>query len=75
MMKAGILGTSLLVVGVAAVVGGTWDMFTRPLLFGVNLLQVGGVLTAALGVAILFGFDPIGLESTVAEEEVVALPM
>jgi hypothetical protein len=61
--KVIIVGTSLLVVGSAAVMGGTFSWFTTPLpMIGFNALQVGGVIVALVGVGTLAGWDPMGLK-------------
>ena len=70
MMKA-ILGGSLVVVGLMAAVGGTSGFFTTPLVAGISLLQVGGVLVTLLGVAVLVGIDPLSLKSDVSGASVV----
>ena len=70
MMKA-LLGGSLVVVGLMAAVGGTSGFFTTPLVAGISLLQVGGVLVTLLGVAVLVGIDPLSLKSDVSGASVV----
>ncbi len=70
MMKL-ILGGSLVIVGLLAAVGGTSGFFTQPLVAGVSLLQVGGVFVTLLGVAVLVGFDPLGLKSDVTGASVI----
>lgn len=49
--KVIIVGTSLLIVGMAATLGGTFGWATAPLpVVGVNALQVAGVVVALVGV-------------------------
>jgi hypothetical protein len=64
-MMKWLVGGSLVVVGLGVVVGGTWDVFTKPIVFGVNALQIAGVVTALLGVATLVGYDPMRLKRVV----------
>jgi hypothetical protein len=70
MMKM-ILGGSLVLVGLMAAVGGTSGLFTRPLVAGISLLQVGGALVTLLGVAVLVGIDPLSLKSDVSGASVI----
>ncbi len=71
MMMKVVVGGSLVVVGLAALVGGSMGIFTQPLVMGVNLMQIGGALVTLLGVAVFFGFDPLGLKGDVAGASVV----
>ncbi len=64
-MMKWLVGGSLMVVGLGVVVGGTWDIFTQPIMFGVNALQLAGVVTALLGVATIVGYDPLRLKRVV----------
>lgn len=66
-----VVGGSLVVVGLAALVGGSFAIFTNPLVAGVNLMQIGGALVALLGVAVILGVDPLGLKGDVAGASVV----
>jgi len=70
MMKM-IVGGSSVIVGLMAAVGGTAGIFTTPLVGGITLLQVGGALVTLLGVAVLVGFDPLGLKKDVQGASVV----
>ena len=70
MMKM-ILGGSLVLVGLMAAVGGTSGLFTRPLVAGISLLQVGGALVTLLGVAVLVGIDPLSLKNDVSGASVI----
>ena len=70
MMKM-IVGGSLVIVGLLAAVGGTASLFTTPLVANISLLQVGGALVTLLGVAVLVGFDPLGLKKDVSGASVV----
>ena len=70
MMKM-ILGGSLVLVGLMAAVGGTSGLFTRPLVAGISLLQVGGALVTLRGVAVLVGIDPLSLKSDVSGASVI----
>jgi hypothetical protein len=71
MMMKIIMGGSLVVVGLLAAVGGTSGIFTTPLVGGISLLQVGGALVTLLGVAVLVGFDPVGLKTDVSGASVL----
>lgn len=63
--KTIIVGTSLMVAGGLAALGGTMEIFTRPLPFiGVNFMQVGGAVVMLLGVATFTNLDPLGLRRT-----------
>ena len=63
--KTIIVGTSLLVAGGLAALGGTYEIFTRPLpIVGVNFMQIGGAVTVLLGVATFTRFDPLKLRQT-----------
>ena len=65
--KVVIVGTSWLVVGAFAALGGTLEAFTVPLpIVGMNALQVGGVVVALVGVGTLVGFDPLRLKQAAA---------
>ena len=67
------IGGSLVVVGIVTAVGGNWlgdiinrVLFSLPLGIGdVTLLRIFGTITLLLGVAILTGFDPIGVEADI----------
>lgn len=71
MMMKILVGGSLVVVGLGALVGGTFEIFTNPLIGGINMMQVGGALVTLLGVAVVLGFDPLGLKGDVAGASVV----
>lgn len=63
--KTIIVGTSLLVAGGLASMGGTYEIFTRSLpVIGVNTLQLGGAITMLVGVATFTRFDPLRLRQT-----------
>ena len=63
-----IVGTSLLVVGMAATLGGTFGWATTPLpIVGVNALQVAGVVVGLVGVGTLAGFDPMGFRQAAGQ--------
>ena len=64
-MMKWLVGGSLVVVGLGVVVGGTWDIFTKPIVFGVNALQVAGVVTWPRNAATLVGYDPMRLKRVV----------
>ena len=65
--KVIIVGTSLLVVGAFAALGGTLEAFTMPLpVIGVNALQIGGAVVAMVGIGTLVGFDPLRLKQAAA---------
>ena len=65
--KVIIVGTSLLVVGAFAALGGTLEAFTMPLpVIGVNALQLGGAVIAMVGIGTLVGFDPLRLKQAAA---------
>jgi hypothetical protein len=66
-----VLGGSLVVVGLLAAVGGTSGLFTKPLMGGISLLQVGGAVVTLLGVAVLVGIDPLNLKSDVSGASVI----
>ena len=66
-----VLGGSLVVVGLMAAVGGTSGLFTRPIVGGVSILQVGGALVTLLGVAVLVGIDPLSLKNDVSGASVI----
>jgi hypothetical protein len=66
-----VLGGSLVVVGLLAAVGGTSGLFTKPLMGGISLLQVGGAVVTLLGVAVLVGIDPLSLKSDVSGASVI----
>ena len=61
-----VLGGSLVIVGLLAAVGGTSGIFTKPLIGGISMLQVGGAVVTLLGVAVLIGIDPLNLKSDVS---------
>lgn len=63
--KTIIVGTSLMVAGGLAAMGGTMEIFTRPLpLVGMNFMQIGGAVVMLLGVATFTNIDPLGLRRT-----------
>lgn len=63
--KTIIVGTSLLVAGGLATMGGTYEIFTRSIPYiGVNALQLGGAVTMLVGVATFTRFDPLRLRMT-----------
>jgi hypothetical protein len=63
--KTIIVGTSLMVAGGLAALGGTMEIFTRPLpLVGMNFMQIGGAVVMLLGVATFTNIDPLGLRRT-----------
>jgi hypothetical protein len=65
--KVIVVGTSLLVVGAFAALGGTLTAFTTPLpLVKMNALQLGGIVVALVGVGTLVGIDPLGLKDAAA---------
>ena len=65
--KVIIVGTSLLVVGAFAALGGTLEAFTMPLpVIGVNALQLGCAVVAMVGIGTLVGFDPLRLKQAAA---------
>jgi hypothetical protein len=66
-----VLGGSLVVVGLLAAVGGTSGLFTKPLMGGISLLQVGGAVVTLLCVAVLVGIDPLNLKSDVSGASVI----
>ena len=65
------LGGSLVIVGLLAAVGGTSGIFTKPLIGGISMLQVGGAVVTLLGVAVLIGIDPLNLKSDVSGASVI----
>ena len=73
MLNTKTIGGSLVVVGIVTAVGGNWlgniinrVLFSLPLGIGdVTLLRIFGTITLLLGVAVLTGFDPIGVESDI----------
>ena len=73
MLNTKTIGGSLVVVGIVTAVGGNWlgdiinrVLFSLPLGIGdVTLLRVFGLITLLLGVAVLTGFDPIGIEADI----------
>ena len=73
MLNANTIGGSLVVVGIVTAVGGNWlgdiinrVLFSLPLGIGdVTLLRIFGTITLLLGVAVLTGFDPIGVEADI----------
>ena len=66
-----VLGGSLVIVGLLAAVGGTSGIFTKPLIGGISMLQVGGAVVTLLGVAVLIGIDPLNLKSDVSGASVI----
>lgn len=63
--KTIIVGTSLMIAGGLAALGGTMEIFTRPLpLVGMNFMQIGGAVVMLLGVATFTNIDPLGLRRT-----------
>ena len=61
--KVIIVGTSLLIVGMAATLGGTFGWATQALpVVGVNALQIAGVVVALVGVGTLSGMDLMGFK-------------
>jgi|TARA_R110000824_G_C14867486_1_gene641941 hypothetical protein len=73
MLNTKTIGGSLVVVGIVTAVGGNWlgniinrVLFSLPLGIGdVTLLRIFGTITLLLGVAVLTGFDPIGVEADI----------
>ena len=73
MLNANTIGGSLVVVGIVTAVGGNWlgdiinrVLFSLPLGIGdITLLRIFGTITLLLGVAVLTGFDPIGVEADI----------
>ena len=73
MLNTKTIGGSLVVVGIVTAVGGNWlgdiinrVLFSLPLGIGdVTLLRGFGLITLLLGVAVLTGFDPIGIEADI----------
>ena len=66
------IGGSLVVVGVVTAVGGNWlsdiinrVLFSLPIVGDITLLRVFGLITLLLGVAVLTGFDPMGIEADI----------
>ena len=66
------IGGSLVVVGVVTAVGGNWlgdiinrVLFSLPIIGDITLLRVFGLITLLLGVAVLTGFDPMGIEADI----------
>jgi len=66
-----VLGGSLVVVGLLAAVGGTSGIFTKPIVGGISILQVGGAVVTLLGVAVLIGIDPLNLKRDVSGASVI----
>jgi len=66
-----VLGGSLVIVGLLAAVGGTSGIFTKPLIGGISMLQVGGAVVTLLGVVVLIGIDPLNLKSDVSGASVI----
>tara|TARA_R110002110_G_scaffold65505_1_gene180458 strand:+ start:140 stop:379 length:240 start_codon:yes stop_codon:yes gene_type:complete len=72
MLNANTIGGSLVVVGIVTAVGGNWlgdiinrVLFSVPMVGDVTLLRIFGTITLLLGVAVLTGFDPIGVEADI----------
>ena len=72
MLNANTIGGSLVVVGIVTAVGGKWlgdiinrVLFSVPMVGDVTLLRIFGTITLLLGVAVLTGFDPIGVEADI----------
>ena len=66
------IGGSLVIVGIVTAVGGNAlgnilnrVLFAFPLVGDVTLLRIFGLVTLLLGIAVLTGFDPIGIENEV----------
>ena len=66
--KVIIVGTSLLIVGMAATLGGTFGWATKALpVVGVNALQIAGVVVALVGVGTLSGMDLMGFKQAAGQ--------
>ena len=72
MINTKTIGGSLVVVGIVTAVGGNWlgdiinrVLFSLPMVGDITLLRIFGTITLLLGVAVLTGFDPIGVEADI----------